>query len=177
MDYKYFPYTLLNQYKLIHKNKKERIYLMPDNKVLKICKNIKDCRREYLVLRYANLCQIFPDAYEYRQGYIIREYVEGICLIEYLKKNPFDKELALSLISLYDELSNLKFKRLDTGISHIFITKDKKLKLVGLKNSCWHEEKYPCHMINGLKRLKVSKQFFKILNEERPELYKEWVKS
>ncbi|SHH78924.1 serine/threonine protein kinase [Clostridium grantii] len=177
MDYDYFPYTLLNQYKLIHKNKKEKIYLMPDNKVLKLCKNIKDCRREYLVLRYGNLYDVFPNAYEYRNGYIIRDYVEGLCLIEYLKKNSFDKELALALISLYDDLSKLKFKRLDTGVSHIFVTNEKQLKLIGLKNSCWKEERYPSHLISGLRRLKVSKEFFKILNEERPELYKEWKKS
>lgn len=176
MDYDYFNYTLMNQYTLIHNNNKEKIYLLPDKRVLKICKNIKDCRREYLVLRYSNKYDMFPKVYEYRQGYLIRDYVDGICIIDYLKKNIFDKELALSLIDIYDTFVKLKFTRLDTGVSHIFVTNDKKIQLIGLKSCCWHDEKYPKHMLNGLRRLKVSKRFFKILKDERPELYKEWRK-
>lgn len=176
MNYDYLDYKSLKKYTLIHQNKKEKIYLLPDKKVLKMTKNLKDSRREYLVLRYAYRCSMFPKVYEYRPGYLIRDYVDGICIIDYLKKNPFDKELALSLISIYDTFVKLKFTRLDTGVSHIFITKDKEIKLIGLKSSCWYSEKHPKHMLNGLRRLKVSKRFFKILKDERPELYEIWSK-
>ncbi|GAA0179154.1 hypothetical protein SH2C18_20740 [Clostridium sediminicola] len=176
MNYEYLNNKLLQEYTLIHHSKKEKIYLLPDKKVLKITKNLKDCRREYLVLRYAYRCPLFPKVYEYRSGYLIRDHVDGICIIDYLKKNTFDKELALSLINIYDTFIKLKFTRLDTGVSHIFITKDKQIRLIGLKSSCWYNENYPKHMLNGLHRLKVSKRFFRILKDERPELYDIWKK-
>nr|WP_307897786.1 hypothetical protein [Clostridium botulinum] len=72
--------------KILHRSKSELIYLTPNNRVLKICKNVDNCRREYLILRYANNNKYFPKVYEYRIGYILREYVRGVCIIDYIKK-------------------------------------------------------------------------------------------
>jgi RIO-like serine/threonine protein kinase len=162
--------------KLIHRGKKELIYLMPDNKIIKFCKNVDECRREYLILRYCQNNKYFPKVYSYRMGYIIREYIDGICLIDYIKKNSLDESLALSLVDLIENFQLLGFTRLDTGISHIFIDKNRELKVIGLKNNYYRKEKYPKHMISGLRKLKVSKKFFKILKHSRPELYEKWKK-
>lgn len=160
----------------IHKGKKELIYLTPDSKIIKICKNTDECRREYLILKYCENNKYFPKVYSYRMGYIIREYVDGICLIDYIKKNGLDESLAISLVDLIDNFKLLDFSRLDTGISHIFIKSNKELKVIGLKNNYTKKEKYPKHMISGLKKLKVSKKFFKFLKQYRPELYDMWKK-
>lgn len=164
----------LSNSKIIHHSKKEKIYLTPDNKVIKICKNTDECRREYLILRYCQENKYFPKVYEYRLGYIIREYISGTCLIDYIKKYSLSEAMALDLVDLIDNFKLLEFTRLDTGISHIFITNDNKLKVIGLKNNFTKKEKYPKHMISGLRNLKVSKKFFKILKKERPELYDVW---
>ncbi|QGU94937.1 serine/threonine protein kinase [Clostridium bovifaecis] len=162
--------------KLIHRGKKELIYLTPSKTIVKFCKNIDECRREYLILKYCEGNKYFPKVYSYRTGYIIREYVDGACLIDYIKKNGLDETLALSLIDLIENFQLLGFSRLDTGISHIFINKGRELKVIGLKNSYSRKEKYPKHMISGLRKLKASKKFFKILKQLRPELYEKWKK-
>ncbi|KEI06596.1 serine/threonine protein kinase [Clostridium sp. K25] len=162
--------------KILHRSKSELIYLTPNNRVLKICKNVDNCRREYLILRYASNNKYFPKVYEYRIGYILREYVRGVCIIDYIKKNSLNEDLALNLIDIIDNFQELGFTRLDTGLSHIFINKNGELKIIGLKNNCTRKEKYPKHMLSGLRRLKVSKRFFKILKTKRPDLYSKWKK-
>jgi RIO-like serine/threonine protein kinase len=160
--------------KILHQGKSEKIYLTTDNKVIKICKNIDDCRREYLILKYCKHSKYFPQVYKYNLGYIIREYIDGMCLIDYIKKYSLDESLALSLVDLIENFALLNFTRLDTGISHIFITKNGNLKVIGLKNNYTRKEKYPKHLISGLRKLKVSKKFFKILKKECPDLYESW---
>lgn len=162
--------------KILHRSKTELLYLTPNNRVLKVCKNVDNCRREYLILRYASGNKYFPKVFEYRTGYILREYVNGICIIDYIKKNSLDENLALSLVDIIENFEKLEFTRLDTGLSHIFITKSGELKVIGLKNNCSRKEKYPKHMINGLRKLKVSKKFFKTLKHKRPDLYSKWKK-
>lgn len=162
--------------KRIHRGKKELIYLTPDNKIIKLCKNVDECRREYLILKYCENNKYFPKVYSYRLGYIIREYVDGECLIDYIKRYSMDEKLALSLVDLIENFQLLGFSRLDTGISHIFINNTGELKVIGLKNNLTSKEKYPKHMISGLRKLKVSKKFFKILKQHRPDLYEKWKK-
>lgn len=164
----------LKNCKIIHHSKSEKIYLTGDKRIIKLCKNLDDCRREYLILKYCQDNKYFPKVYKYGLGYIIREYIDGICLIDYIKKNSLNEELAFSLVDLIDNFSLLQFSRLDTGISHIFITKNNEIKVIGLKNNYTRNEKYPKHLISGLKKLKVSKKFFKFLKKERPELYEKW---
>lgn len=160
--------------KVLHDGKTDKVYLTTDNKVIKISKNTDDCRREYLILKYCKNNKYFPQVYKYNYGYIIREYIDGICLIDYIKKNSLDESLALALVDLIENFALLNFTRLDTGISHIFITKTGELKVIGLKNNYTRKEKYPKHLISGLRKLKVSKKFFKILKKERPDLYERW---
>ncbi len=160
--------------KIIHRGKDEKIYLTPDNKVIKICRNLDDCRREYLILKYCQHSKYFPKVYKYNLGYIIREHIDGMCLIDYIKKNGLDESLTLSLVDLIENFTLLNFTRLDTGISHIFITKNGDFKVIGLKNNYTRKEKHPKHLLSGLRKLKVSKKFFKILKKERPDLYELW---
>lgn len=160
--------------KILHHSKTEIIYLTPDFKVIKICKNLDECRREYLILKYCEGNKYFPRVYEYHTGYIIREYITGICLIDYIKKQSLDESLALSLINLIETFQLLNFTRLDTGLSHIFIKKNGELKVIGLKNNFTRKETYPKHMISGLRKLKASKKFFKILKSQYPDLYQKW---
>ncbi|MCY6370585.1 serine/threonine protein kinase [Clostridium ganghwense] len=174
MKHTSIPGINLTTCKILHDSKKEKIYLTPDYKVIKICKNLDECRREYLILRYCQNNKYFPKVYEYHAGYIIREYISGICLIDYIKKQSIDESLVLSLVDLIENFKLLHFTRLDTGISHIFINKNGTLKVIGLKNNYLRKEKYPKHMISGLRKLKVSKKFFKVLKKQHPDLYQKW---
>lgn len=164
----------LTSCKIIHHSKNEKIFLTQDEKIIKFSKNEHECRREYLILKYAQSSKYFPKVYEYRKGYIIREHISGICLIDYIKKNGLDTSLALSLVDLIEEFKILKFIKIDTGLSHIFIDKNNCLKVIGLINNCFKTENYPKRLFSGLKKLKVSKKFLRIIKKEKPELYDFW---
>ncbi len=177
MSSDYYPFNSLEKYETLYKSRKKSVYLLPNNRTLKICKNYKECRREYLILRYGYRYNVFPKIYEYRLGYLIREYVDGECIIDYLKHNTMDKELALNILEMYSTFQKLKFTRLDTGVSHIYVQKNKKIKVLGLKSNCWHVEAYPKHMMSGFRKIKCSKKFMKIVKQERPDIYNEWIKN
>jgi hypothetical protein len=105
---------------------------------------------------------------------MIREYVDGICIKDYITKYGLSRRLALNLIGLIDEFKRLGFTRLDMRCAHIFVQPDESLKVIDPRKHYTQNAPYPRNMLNCLRQLHVLMPFMKILKEERPEIYKSW---
>lgn len=154
--------------------KNGKVYLMPNGKVVKICKSRRICIEEYEVLKAAEGSHFFPKAYCRIDRAMIRDYVDGEVLLKYIKKNGLSRKLAISLINLIEEFKKLGFIRLDIRGTHIYVQKDKSVMVIDPASHSRWKEKYPRLMLRDLRRLKVLKKFYNILREERPDLYKLW---
>ena len=169
MDYKE-KYNL-DEFEYIGRGRNGRVYLMPDGKVIKVCKFEYACRSEYEVLKAAEGSPYFPRVYEKMGSAIIRDFVTGEVLPNYIRKNGLSRKLAINLINLIEEFRRFNFKRLDIRGAHIYVKEDESIMVIDPASQMTWKEHYPRLLIKELRRQKVLKQFYQILSEERPDLY------
>jgi len=150
------------------------VYLLPDNKVIKIFKKPKNCKKEYYILKRVRGSPHFPVVYESMGNYIIRDFVGGICLKDYLKTHEFSRRLAVNLINLLQDFKKNGFKKIDTRCKDIYVQEDEFLMVIDPKYSYTREKDFPKHLAKGLKKLKVLDKFMEFVKEEKPHLYEKW---
>jgi RIO-like serine/threonine protein kinase len=110
-------------------------------------------------------------------NYMIRDYVDGIFLHDYIKYEGLDRRLALKIMDLLEEFKKLKFTKLDLRCKDIIVTPNGSLKVIDPKKNFSKKRDYPRHLEKGLKRLGVLDFFLSIAEEERPKLYQSWAKA
>lgn len=164
----------LSKFKYLGSGHSGSVYLMPNGKCIKVCHKSKSCKHEYEIYKKVEGSCHFPKAYKVTSQYLIRDYVGGRCVINYIKKNGMSKTLARNLIELINDFKSLGFTRLDMRLPHIFVQKDMSIMVIDPRCTYSRKVPYPYHMIKGLKRLGVLKSFLNVLKSEYPDLYNKW---
>lgn len=147
-----------------------QVYLMPNGKVLKIFKSSKSCKREFDILKSVEESPHFPKAYKMDNYYIIREYVEGMNVKDYLIKYGLSKSFVIRISELIDHMKKLKFTKLEIRFPHLFIQEDGTLMLIDPRKSYEQNIPYPKSFLRKLKKMGLLERFIKILDEERPDM-------
>ena len=142
-----------------------KVYRLDKNRCIKICKKAKDMQMEYHVLKYVEGYPQFPKVYECKGRYMIREYVDGQNIIDYIKKNGFDNNLARELTELIKVFIKLKFTRIDIRMHEVFVTKDHKIKIIDTTRYLDKKASYPLKMLKVLKELGCQKQYMNFLKK------------
>ena len=106
--------------------------------------------------------------------YMIRDYVAGENMKNYIRRKGMSEELALKILELLDEFKKLGFTKIDIRCKDIFVQKDGSLLVIDPKGCYSRNKPYPTHLMKGLSKLKVLKKFLKIVKYKRPDLYQEW---
>jgi predicted Ser/Thr protein kinase len=150
------------------------VYLLPEGKVIKICYEVKSCKKEYDILRRIKKNKYFPRVYGMVGNYMIRDYVDGITLNKHIKKHGLNKELALKLMELLEEFNRLGFKKQDIRCKDIMIQPDDRLMVIDPKKCYSKKRDFPKHLSKGLFKLGVLDSFMNMVKEEKPWLYKRW---
>jgi predicted unusual protein kinase regulating ubiquinone biosynthesis (AarF/ABC1/UbiB family) len=153
-----------------------KVYRLDENRCIKIYKHAKDMQMEYRVLKHASGYPQFPKVYECKDRYMIREYIDGQNIEDYIKENGFDNDLARELTELINVFIKLKFTRIDIRMEEVFVTRDHKIRIVDTTRYLDKKALYPRKMFETLKRLKCYKQYMNFLKENYSELYKDWNK-
>lgn len=169
-----YPDINLFQCKFLGKGHNGAVYLLPDNKVIKICFVMKDFYNESYILKKVNGNKYFPVIYETGGNYMIRDYVDGMPLKNYIKKNGLSKKLALDIFDMLKEFEKLKFKKIDVRCKDVFVEPDGKLKIIDPQKFYSKKRDFPRHLSKGLYKLKVLDFFMDLLKEEEPKLYRRW---
>lgn len=150
------------------------VYLLPDNRVIKVCFNPKSFKGESYIFKKVNGNKYFPRIYDIGGNYMIREYVDGICLKDYIKENGMTKELGLQILFMLKEFKKLKFRKIDIRCKDIFVQPDNTLKIIDPKKCFSKSRSFPRHLSKGLYKLGASDTFLEIIKSEDPKLYKKW---
>ena len=150
------------------------VYLLPDGRVIKIFKDSKNCKKEYLILKGASGSKYFPRAYLRGGNYIIRDYVGGVCAKDYIKKNGLSRKLACNMLDLLEEFKRLKFTKLDIRCRDLFVQDDESIVVIDPKSSYSRNIDFPRHLAKGLAKLNVLGQFLDAVKSRNPELYDTW---
>ena len=163
----YYP---LEQCKYLGQGHSGKVYLMPNGRVIKIFKNSDSCNHEYNILKKVEGSSHFPKAYELGGRYMIRDYVGGINIKEYLHRYKITRSFVLKIARLFDDLKKLGFKKLDLRFAHLFIQNDGTLMLIDPRDSFSKNISYPRSFLGGLQNMGLLKNFLEILRQERPDL-------
>lgn len=159
----------------IGKGTQGKVYRIDSQKCMKVFKSKKVCKDEFTTLLMAQGDIHFPSLYQYGENYIIREYVNGIELNEYLTAQKLTPELSSKLIELYEAMVKVGFLRHDAAIFHIFVLPSGELKLIDTAKAMKKKSMIPNLLISGLEDLGYKEAFFNFLKSNRPDLYVKWV--
>lgn len=150
------------------------VYLLPDGKVIKVCFTEESCRGEYYILKKVNGNKYFPKVYGINGNYMIRDYVGGKSLKDYIKEYGFNKNIALKVILLLEEFDKLKFTKTDIRCKDIFVQPDGTLKVIDPKKCFSKKRDFPRHLSKGFEKLGVLDDFMEVVKEKKPKLYDRW---
>lgn len=153
------------------------VYLLPEGKVIKICYDTESCKKEYNILRIINKNKYFPRVYGMNGNYMIRDYIDGIPLKDYIKKNGLSREMSVKIIKLLDEFRKLNFSKEDLRCKDIIVKPDNELMVIDPKKFYTKTRNFPRHLSKGLYRLGVLDTFMDTVKSERPRLYDNWNKN
>lgn len=152
-----------------------KVYRLDEKRCIKVCTLESDMQREYRVLKHAEGFPQFPRVYECKGNYMIREFVDGQNIADFIEENGLDADLAKQLIDLVDVFSKLGFTRLDCRLSQLFVTKDKQLKIIDTTAHMESIADYPYKMLQGIRKLGYTIQFLNYVKELRPDYYQAWI--
>lgn len=164
----------IDKLKLIGKGHEGKVYLLPENKVIKVYYSSSSCKSQLEILQKGQNSRFFPSIFNYDRYSIIMSFVDGIILSNYLEKDKLDKPLSIELVKLIEEFKSLQFSRLDIRICHIFVQPDKTIKIIDPRGSFRIVQSYPLLMMKGLKRHGTLYEFLNNIKDDYPNYYNFW---
>jgi serine/threonine protein kinase len=165
----------LFQCKFLGKGHNGIVYRLPDGKVIKICYVMKDFYSEAHILKKVGGSKYFPRLYEVGGNYMIRDYVDGMPLNKYIKKNGLSRKLVKDILDLLKEFERLKFIKLDIRCKDVYVEPSGKLMVIDPQKFYTKKRDFPQHLSKGLFKLGVLDDFLIILKQEDPKLYRKWI--
>ncbi|MHC1684472.1 MAG: serine/threonine protein kinase [Clostridiaceae bacterium] len=166
----------INKLKLLGQGYEGKVYLLPEDKVLKVFYNTDSCKRQIEILLKTQDSRFFPSVFNFDDQSIVMSFIYGSSLSHYLTYNDINKKLSIELVKLIDEFKKLHFTRLDMRLGHIFIQPDETVKVIDPRGSYEKKQPYPKSMLNGLKKRDNLKAFLNYIKYESPDYYKYWRK-
>lgn len=154
----------------IGKGVEGKVFLTPNGEALKVYKSSSLCKREYKILKLMEGNNYFPKILNCKGKFMLREYIDGTPIQEYIKQNGLSRKLALNLIDFSKEFEELRL-RLDGVSKHVFIQADENIKVVDPRRKKHYMYK---SILRTLKKVDVLDKYLKVLEEEKPELRRKW---
>jgi len=173
--FQYLGYDI-NKLKLIGQGHQGKVYLLPNDKVIKVFYTPDCCKNQLEQLLSAKNSRFFPTVFDYDSYSIIMSFVYGSRLSFYLRHNNINKQLSFELVKLIDELKKLGFTKLDARIGHIFLQPDDTVKVIDPRESYERIQPYPKSMLKGLQKHGQLSAFFDYIKQDYPEYHKYWRK-
>lgn len=151
-----------------------KVYKIDSQRCIKVFRRKQDCKDEFEALMMAQMDSHFPRIYSAGEDYIIRECIEGIQLNKYLIKNELTPLISEKIIRLYESLEIVGFRRLDSTLTHIFLTPSGEIKIIDTAKAMKIKIKYPRLLLKGLGELGHKKEFLDFVKCIKPDLYRRW---
>lgn len=150
------------------------VYLTKEGAALKIFKKKKSAQHEYDILTQVEGSRFFPKVFEYEENCMLREFVDGVDLKTYLSTYVLSKEVALNLMDMVEEFRELGFTRLDIGSRHIFVQKDRSVKIIDPRKTYSKKQPCPVNLIRALYKTDQLDDFLRYMMSCRPKLVSLW---
>lgn len=160
----------IKECKFLGKGHEGAVYLTPEGYALKIFYKKKKAKDEVSILELVKESRFFPKVVFIAGNMILREYVEGVTLLDYLKENGLSYNLSCEIIDLVEDFKKMKFKRINIRNAHIFVDKNEKIKVIDPRKIFSKNTPYPKDIIKILVKLDLFDDFLKNVTQYRPDL-------
>ncbi|MBE1553895.1 kinase [Sporosarcina limicola] len=165
----------LEGYKPIGKGADGSVFQLTSERCIKIFEKEQTKELELKALQVGQSSLVIPRLYEDGQNYIIMEYVNGISLPQYLKKEKqLPEPIVEKILAMLMELKKVGFERHDTEVRHILFNEDMDIKVIDLKRAFGTVRSNPTKLLKGIKKKGYLEEFLKHVNKLDSALYKEW---
>lgn len=165
----------IKQCKYLGQGHEGSVYLTPDGYALKIFFSEKNAIYEVENLEKVKDSKFFPKVIFQANNMILRDYVGGLNLSEYLKKNKLSYKLTKELVDLIEDFKKLGFTRLNIRNAHIFVDDNSNVKVIDPRKPYNKYTPYPKDIIKILVKKNLFDEFLKYLLDYRPDLVDYWV--
>lgn len=167
----------VKNFKLLGSGAEGLVYLTPEGYAFKVFKKIKNARSEDEILNQTSDSPFFPNSILRVDNILIREYVGGINLKEYISKHGLPYNLSKEIIDLIEDLKRLKFKRVNIRNAHIFVNSKGKIKVIDPRKPYTKVTPYPKDIVKILIKYHLFDKFLKDVLEYNPSLLPFWTSS
>ena len=151
------------------------VYLTEEGYALKCFKDLNAAKSEEEILNIAKDSVFFPNTILRVSNILIREYVAGENLYEYMSKNGLPYSLSIEIIELIEDLKRLNFKKLNVRNSHTFVTSSGKIRVIDPRKPFTTNMPYPKDIIKMLLKLHLYDKFLKDVIRYKPKLLSYWI--
>ncbi len=165
----------IKECEFLGKGKEGTVYLTPEGFALKIFHNKKKAEDEAKLLEQVKDSRFFPKVLFVAGNMLVRDYVEGDNLYNYINKNGLSYSLSTEIIDLIENFKLLNFTRINIRDAHIFVSKNEKIQVIDPRKVFFKSTPYPKDIIKTLVKLNVFDEFLKHLLDYKPKLIKYWV--
>lgn len=131
---------------------------------------------EYDILKKVEKSSYFPRVIEFKEKYMLREYVGGVLLKEYVKINGISNTLLINLIQLIEEFRELGFWRINYNTKHIYVQSDESLQVIDPRKCYSMKAPQPTKILKLIDKYNETDRFMKALISYKPQLAVEWFK-
>ena len=159
------------------KGKEGEVYLTPEGYALKIFYRKSKAISEVKLLEIASGSRFFPNVLFIANNMVLRDYVEGITLREYIRNNGLSFNLSCEIIELVEEFKNLNFKRINIRNAHIFVNEDEKIQVIDPRKVFSKNTPYPKDIVKILVQENLFEDFLKHVLEYEKDLSSYWVEA
>lgn len=165
----------LNDCVLLGTGAEGSVYLTPEGFALKRFNTIKAAKKEVAILDNVKDSRFFPNVIIRISNIVVREYVQGDNLSQYLRANGLSYSLSIELIELIEDLKRLKFKRINVRNAHLFIDKNQKVMVIDPRKPYTKVTPYPKNIVKILLKQNLFDIFLKNVLLYRPDLLDYWI--
>ena len=165
----------IKQCELLGKGAEGTVYLTPEGFALKIFYKNKNARQEVEILEKAAESRFFPNVLFIANNMVLREYVKGITLKEYLIEHGLSYKLSTEIIDLIEDFKALKFSRINMRNAHIFVDENENIKVIDPRKTYKKYTPYPKDIVKILVELNIFDDFLKNLLEYKSNLVSYWI--
>lgn len=157
------------------KGKEGEVYVTPEGYALKFFYKTSNAKNEVYLLEKAKNSRFFPKVIFITHNIILREYIQGINLKEYIKKNGLSYNLSCEIVDLIEEFRNLKFTRINIRNAHIFVDDNEKIHVIDPRKVFIKQTPYPKDIIKILISSNNFDNFLKDIVNYKPKLMQYWI--
>ncbi|MGG0670409.1 AarF/UbiB family protein [Lederbergia citrisecunda] len=162
-------------YKVIGKGNDGSVFQLTPDRCVKVFGNEETKKLEMHAMQKGQSSSIIPRLYEHGPNYIVMEYVKGISLPQYLKKEKqLPEEIVGKILALFVEMKRIGFGRIDTEVRHILFNEAMEIKVIDLKRAFGSVRTTPTKFIKGIKKKGYGNEFMYHVKNLNPPLYKKW---